>query len=79
MEEDGRLLSESRILGRPLMPETKAAILGGNEGLLAALGCGELEKKGKEGRGVRTQFRDPAFDLRGAQLWDLNGRKAIWT
>ena len=78
MEEDRRLLSDSRMLERPLIPETKAAILGGNEGLLAALGS-ELKKKGKEGRGVRTQFRDPALDLRGAQLWDLNGRKAICT
>jgi hypothetical protein len=33
------------------------------------------KRKGK----VHTQFRDPPFDLRGAQLWNLNGREAICT
>jgi hypothetical protein len=61
------------------MPETKLPIAGGNEGLLAAL-TDKSEKRREKRKGkVHTQFRDPPFDLRGAQLWNLNRREAICT
>jgi hypothetical protein len=49
MEEDRRLLNESRMLARLPIPETKLPIVGGNEGLLAAL-TDESKKEAKRGK-----------------------------
>ena len=78
MEEDKRLPNVSRMLGRAPNPGTKLPIVGGNEGLLAAF-SDELMKRRKKKGDVHTQFRDPPFNLRAAQLGDLNRSEDIGT